>query len=240
MNKKVELSGRMQAVADLVSPGNRVCDVGCDHGYISIYLVQSGISPYVLAMDVNRGPLSKAAEHVKKFQTEEYITLRLSDGLSAYRKGEADTFLCGGLGGRLLMDILKKEPEKTADFKEFVLQPQSEIPLFRKFLREEGYQLLKEDMIYEDGKFYPMIKAAPGRTEACLTPERQELEDNFGPILLAEKHPVLLQYIRKEISVKQALLDRMEALQENDRNRNRKNELRHELALFRKAETLWG
>ena len=90
----------MQAVADLVTAGNRVCDVGCDHGYISIYLVQSRKAPCVLAMDVNRGPLQRASEHVKAAGLEKYITLRLSDGLLAFRKGEADTLVCAGMGGR--------------------------------------------------------------------------------------------------------------------------------------------
>ena len=75
MEKIVELSRRMQAAADMVSSGNRVCDVGCDHGYVSIYLVQSGKSPSALAMDVNQGPLLRAKEHVRRYGVEPYITL---------------------------------------------------------------------------------------------------------------------------------------------------------------------
>ena len=121
MEKIVELSRRMQAAADMVSSGNRVCDVGCDHGYVSIYLVQSDKSPSALAMDVNQGPLLRAKEHVRRYGVEPYITLRLSDGLSAYRKGEADSLICAGMGGRLLWKILTREPDKTADFKELIL-----------------------------------------------------------------------------------------------------------------------
>lgn len=243
MSRKVELSRRMQAVADMVTEGNRVCDVGCDHGYVSIYLIQSGIAPSVIAMDINQGPLSKAAEHVSKYKVEKYISLRLSDGLAAYQKGEADTFLCAGMGGRLLMNILTKEPEKTGDFKELILQPQSEIPLLRKFLREKGYIFLKEDMILEEGKYYPLMKVTlsgdKGQNERSRQEEDYEMEDFLGPILLAGKHPVLLQYIEKEISLRQEILLKLEKQEENHRNICRKEELQGELALLKKAKGLW-
>lgn len=240
MCKRIALSKRMQAVADMVSSGNRVCDVGCDHGYVSIYLYQRGIAPCVLAMDINKGPLSKAKEHVRKFKVEDYITLRLSNGLTAYHIGEADTLLCAGMGGRLLMDILRKEPEKTADFKELVLQPQSEIPLVRKFLREKGYVFLREDMILEEGKFYVVMKVRPSED---LTAEKSaegsfEMEDLLGGLLLKQKHPVLLQYIEKEIPLKQEILVKLEEHEYSDKTRKRKEQLLKELELLGKAKEL--
>ena len=96
MGGKVALSRRMQAVADMVTTGNRVVDVGCDHGYVSIYLVQQKRTTHALAMDINNGPLLRAREHVEEAGLEGYITLRLSDGLGAFRKGEADTLICAG------------------------------------------------------------------------------------------------------------------------------------------------
>ncbi|MDE6204046.1 MAG: class I SAM-dependent methyltransferase, partial [Lachnospiraceae bacterium] len=121
------MSARMQAVADMVTKGSRVCDVGCDHGYVPIYLVRQGISPAVLAMDINKGPLLKAREHVMRAGLKEYIRLRLSDGLDGYVPGEAETLICAGMGGRLMQRILTRQPHKTADFQELILQPQSEV-----------------------------------------------------------------------------------------------------------------
>ena len=116
MAENIILSARMQAVADMVKIGNRVCDVGCDHGYVSIYLVQRGIAPGVLAMDINKGPLQRAKIHVAQADLSEYITLRISDGLDKYQSGEAQTLICAGMGGRLMQKILEKEPEKTKSF----------------------------------------------------------------------------------------------------------------------------
>ena len=94
----------------MVSNGNSVCDVGCDHGFVSIYLVASGISPHVIAMDVRKGPLSRADEHIQAYKMENYIETRLSDGLAAYRAGEAQTLIVAGMGGPLMLRILESYP----------------------------------------------------------------------------------------------------------------------------------
>ena len=104
--KTIELSARMQALVNMVSQGSVVCDVGCDHGWVSIYLVQKGIADKVYAMDVRTGPLERAKEHIGRYQLEESIETRLSDGLSNLTVGEADCMICAGMGGPLMMKIL--------------------------------------------------------------------------------------------------------------------------------------
>ena len=106
MREKIVLSKRLQAVASMVTAGNRVCDIGCDHGFVPICLVQQKISPGALAMDVREGPLSQARMHIAACGLETYIETRLSDGLAAFRMGEADTLICAGMCGRLMMRIL--------------------------------------------------------------------------------------------------------------------------------------
>ena len=155
---KVVLSKRLQALADMVTPGRRVVDVGCDHGFVSIYLVQKKISPGVLAMDVRKGPLSRAQEHIAEYGLGDYIETRLSDGLQAFQMGEADAVVCAGMGGRLMKRILTEGREKAQSLKELILQPQSELPAFRKFLRTEGYRLLDENILVEEGKYYFLMK----------------------------------------------------------------------------------
>ena len=114
MSRQVELSARLQALADMVTPGSRVCDVGCDHGYVSIYLIQHQISSRVIAMDVRSGPLSRCCEHVMQYGLQEYIESRLSDGLLNLRPGEADTMICAGMGGRLMRRILTEGRETAS------------------------------------------------------------------------------------------------------------------------------
>lgn len=238
MAGNVILSARMQAVADMVTKGNRVCDVGCDHGYVSIHLVQNKVSPSVLAMDVNKGPLLRAREHVADAGLEEYITLRLSDGLSAYEKGEADTLICAGMGGRLMQRILAQYSSKTRDFKELILQPQSEISFFRRFLRNEGYSIVWEDMILEEDKFYPVIKAVS--SEEGSFPYDQEVCDRFGPVLLQRRHPVLNEFLKSEWQNSLKIREKLLQGGGSSRVNARMKELDGEMLYIKKAAQIIG
>lgn len=187
------LSERMLRTAAMVSPGNRTADVGCDHAYTSIYLVERGIAPSVIAMDVKNGPLKRAEENVKKFGMEKQIGLRLSDGLAALVPGEVDTVLIAGMGGPLMERILSAFPETLSSVKELVLQPQSEVARFRRFLHENGFRITKEDMLKEDGKYYVILRAEPG-TEEVWTGE----EYVYGKYLSEEAYPVLREFLSAE------------------------------------------
>lgn len=208
--RPVVLSERLRTVAGMVTEGNRVCDVGCDHGFVPVFLVQQGISPSVLAMDLREGPLRAAREHVLAYGLEGQIETRLSDGLHNYKVGEADTLVCAGMGGGLMMRILEAEREKTDSFQELVLQPQSEIERFRRFLRENGYRILDEKMLAEDGKFYQVIRAAVGCPENSVD-ELCKLEDRYGPILLRKKTPVFLSFLEREAAVYEEILTNLRA-----------------------------
>lgn len=281
-DRTVQLSARLTAIANMVSRGKRVCDVGCDHGFVSIYLVQKGIAPFVLAMDVGKGPLAQAQKHVEEAGLTGRITTRLSDGLAAYRENEAECLVIAGMGGPLMSRILSDA--KAGTFTELVLAPQSEIPQFRRFLDEHGFGIVEEELVYEDGKYYPVMKAVPRtvqivygdrraaaaeddsartaegsgtqataeesnvRTAAAdsgmqITPgnaaersftSEKELGYRFGALLLARKHPVLLQYLHKEREKLREILGELENRQ-GERIEERRNTLRKELYDIEKA-----
>lgn len=193
----MELSKRLQTIANMVTKGNRVADVGCDHGFVPIYLYRQGISPRLYAMDVRTGPLERAREHIEAYGLSSYIETRLSDGVAALKPGEADTLICAGMGGRLMARILTEGKDKILSMQELILQPQSEIAYFRSCLRSLGLKIIDEDMVKEEGKFYPIIRAIPGSSSDLQTVSggRQELEDAYGPVLLKKKHPVLREYL---------------------------------------------
>lgn len=227
----MELSKRLSAVAGMVTKGNVVCDVGCDHGYVSIYLVKQGISPKVIAMDVRKGPLSQADEHIRMYGLCDYIEIRLSDGVERLESGEADTLILAGMGGKLMEGILTRGITKVSKLKELILQPQSEIQLFRRFLRENGFKIVDEDMVYEDGKYYPLMKAAP-LGQGAEADSAGEVEDLYGAILLSKRHPVLKQYLDFQQEKLAGLLNELTVLSEtSEKSKKRIDEVKKELLL---------
>lgn len=228
----IQLSERLRAAAGMVTKGNIVADVGCDHAYTSIYLCREGISPRVIAMDVNKGPLVGAKAHVEEAGMASQIDIRLSDGLQKLSPGEADTVLLCGMGGLLMIKILSDYPETTASLKELVLQPQSEVGEVRRFLHKQGYRITKEHMLKEDGKFYVMMRA-----EQCEEPEQygNECDYLYGKLLLDEKNEVLKEFLDREHRLRQDVLAALEG-QDTENARARKETLRQEFALIEEAQ----
>ncbi|MBQ4530421.1 MAG: SAM-dependent methyltransferase [Lachnospiraceae bacterium] len=189
----MELSKRLSAVAALVSPCKKMADIGTDHGYIPIYLIERKKVSHALAMDINKGPLERAREHVTLHQLDEYIELRLSNGAEKLQPKEVDSVVIAGMGGRLMMKIIEERKEVFLSLEEFVIQPQSEYGAVRHFLEEQGFQILEENMVEEDGKYYPMMKVSQGEMKLL-----KECYYEYGSFLLEEKHPVLHEYLKKE------------------------------------------
>ena len=221
--RELQISRRLLAVAGFVGKGCIVADIGCDHGYIPIYLLQRGQIPKAIAMDVNEGPLMRAKAHIREWGLEDYIETRLSDGLAALKKGEAQSIVIAGMGGPLMERLLLQGQEVLSEISELILQPQSEIPHFRKFLAQQGYQIVAEDMIEEEGKYYPMMKAVHG----IMSYER-EVEYTYGRELLRNKHPILKKYLEKQQEKAEALFIRLKKA-DTESARTRTKELLQEI-----------
>ncbi len=219
----VKISNRLMTAAALVTQGYTLADVGTDHGYIPIYLLQQKKIPAAIAMDINEGPLERAKEHIALYGLQAYIQTRLSDGVAALKPGEVEAVLIAGMGGGLVMHILKDGEKVCQSAKELILQPQSEIEHVREFLREKGYTILAEDMVYEDGKFYPMMKVQyQGENEnAQKASEVLKLSDLYGGLLLQNRHPVLKTFLEKEKLIYTGIKENLEKQPESEKIRTR-------------------
>lgn len=189
----MELSKRLAAVAELMEECRSMADIGTDHGYIPIYLIEHKKTGHAIAMDINRGPLERAKEHIKLYGMNEYIELRLSDGAKELQPFEVEVAVVAGMGGRLMMKILEDSKEVFQTMKFFVLQPQSEYGFVRHFLETQGFCIQSENMVLEDGKYYPMMRVAKGSMKLA-----KECFYEYGSFLLQEKNPVLREYLNKE------------------------------------------
>lgn len=228
----MQLSLRLSAIAEMVTAGNRLVDVGCDHGYLPVYLLLEKKIPGAIAMDVRKGPLSRAKEHIAGYGLGEYIETRLSDGLEALQPGEGDTLVIAGMGGPLMERILTDGREVRESFREMILQPQSDIPHFRHFIREQGWEIVEENLILEDGKFYPMMKAVRGNPRE-MNPYTRE-EELFGKLLLHKRHPVLKKYLEREKKLREDILDKLEKA-DGEAARKRLKEIEEEMQFITAA-----
>lgn len=237
----VQMSERLRTVAGMVTPGNRLADIGTDHGFVPIYLVENGIVPSALAMDVNEGPLGRAEEHIREHGLMDQIETRLSDGLEKLGRDEADTVLIAGMGGGLIERILGSDPTESGPacavpdgVRELVLGPQSEIAHLRRYLALHGWKIADEKMVLEDGKYYQLIKA-----EKCPEPYGlPDIEAEFGPVLLRERDPVL----RKFLEYRQGILSGVAAALKTasgPRAEQRRGEIGAELSEIREALALF-
>lgn len=189
----MQLSKRLGAIAAMVTPGLIPADVGTDHGWLPIALVEEKKVPRAIAMDVRVGPLTRAEEHIRMHKLGDYIETRLSDGLENLEKEEAQSLIIAGMGGPLTIRILSQGWQIADSMREWILSPQSEVESVRRFIVERGYRIEAEDMVLEDGKFYPIMKVNRGNMDI-----RGDIYFKYGPCLLCGKHPVLREFLKKE------------------------------------------
>lgn len=232
----IQLSKRLQAVADLGKFGDTMADIGTDHGYIPIYLIQSKRISHAVAMDIGKGPLLRAQEHIAKYQLGAYIETRLSDGAKELCCGEVSSVVIAGMGGVLMQKILRDSEEVFRGVKEIILQPQSEIEQTRRFLLDNGYEILAEDMVLEDGKYYPMMRVSWVESiEENPYAEAKDIDFVYGAYLLKERHPVLKSYLYREIGIYRELEQKLKDLPANEELEKRRREVSCQLALAEEA-----
>jgi len=221
----MHLSERLKRVADNVLSNGVVADIGCDHGFTSIYLVQEKKAVAAIAMDIREGPLQRAREHILQYDMSDQISLRLSDGLKMLLPGEADTILISGMGGALISRILKEGKETAVSVKELVLSPQSEVFLVRKCIHELGFQIASEEMLTDQGKYYVIIRAVPGKEVY-----KEEIDYLYGQKLMDRQDKAFFQYMQAEEARVNKVLQGFSCQKLSVNSEQRKRELQREKA----------
>lgn len=205
------LSNRLQTVADFVSPGARLADIGSDHAYLPVHLAKQGIVERAIAGEVVKGPYHNAETEIENEHLTGVITARLADGLAAILPEDyIDTITIAGMGGTLITNILESGKSHLTHHERLILQPNVGEDNVRRWLQANRYQIVAERILAEDGHIYEIIVADPVETPVTYT----ATELKFGPYLLREKSPVLQQKWRQE----QARLDQVIATMKQAKN----------------------
>ena len=188
---KIPISDRLLACAGFVSPGDRVADIGCDHGYLGIYLLTNGIASSVIASDINPQPLLSARHNAEKFGTADKMSFHLGAGVTAIPR-DFDTMVCAGMGGDTMISILEAAPWLKSDRYRLILQCQSKTPMLRQYLSANGWRIT-EEAVLRDGRFlYTVMELYYEPEYPRLTPA----ETFFPPALLENPSEALPEYYR--------------------------------------------
>ncbi len=188
---KIPLSDRLLACAGFVHPGDRVADIGCDHGYLSIYLLAQGIASSTIASDIREMPLQSAIRNAEKYGVREKIEFYLSDGVRNVPR-DFDTLVCAGMGGDTMISILEAAPWLKHEKYRLILQCQSKAPMLRRHLSESGWRIVEETVL-RDGKFlYTVMEVwwQPGYPKLTVG------QWYFPPAMLENPGPATKEYYR--------------------------------------------
>lgn len=208
---KLPISKRLLCCASMVQPGSRVADIGTDHGYLGIYLLQSGAARHVIACDLRKDPLENARRNAKLFGVDGEMKLRLSDGLEKILPDEVDTVVMAGMGGDLIQIILSQCPWRKREGLQFILQPQSAGNVLRRWLCEDGFEIQREEPV-QDGHFLYTVMDIRQGEPAPLTPGTEYA----SPALLASGSPLVGNYLAR---VENALQETVRGLTNAEKQR---------------------
>lgn len=189
---KLPISKRLLCCASMVPPGARVADIGTDHGYLGIHLLQAGVSPHVIACDLREAPLENARRNARQFGAEGRMEFRLSDGLGKISPEEIDCAVLAGMGGDLIVRILSACSWKTREDLTLVLQPQSAGNVLRRWLCDEGLAIAREEPVQDGNFLYTVMQVRPG-VPSALTPGTEYA----SPALLKSGSPLVGAYLAR-------------------------------------------
>ena len=218
------ISKRLELVASFVPQGAILLDVGSDHAYLPIELVERGQIEGAIAGEVVEGPYQSAVKNVEAHGLKEKIQVRLANGLAAFEEADqVSVITIAGMGGRLIARILEEGLDTLANVERLILQPNNREDDLRIWLQENGFQIVAESILEEAGKFYEILVVEAGEMKLSASDVR------FGPFLSKEVSPVFVQKWQKEavklefalgqipdknLEERQVLVDKIQAIKE--------------------------
>lgn len=209
----MNLSKRLQAIADFVKKDSQVCDIGTDHGYIPVYLIKENISKKVIGTDISKGSLDKIIDLIKREKLEDFIDARLGDGLNILESFEVDTLIIAGMGGILMAEILENGKDKLEGIDNYILQPMVGSKELRKYLQGNNFHIIDEELVFEEGKYYEIIKAKRGKESI-----KKDINYEISEILIKKPHPLVKLFVEYKRDKLQAIIDEIRFVDTDNSN----------------------
>lgn len=222
----MKLSKRLESIANFVAENSIVADIGTDHGYIPVYLIENNISKRVIGTDISSGSLNKIIELIKSEGLEDKIEARLGNGLDIIRPYEVDTLIVSGMGGILISEILEKNTKVTRSIDNYILQPMVGSTELRKYLMENNFEIIDEDLVLEDEKYYEVILARKGKQDV-----EKDIHYEISSILIEDKHPLLKSFLEYKIYKTYAIIQEVKE-KETEKSKDKYIKLRQVLEVY--------
>jgi tRNA (adenine22-N1)-methyltransferase len=200
----LKLTPRLQAIADSINGYEILADIGTDHAFLPIYLMQNGKIANAIATDINKGPIDIANERISKFKLENKIETRQGNGLTVIAPNEADAIVIAGMGGMLIAEIIEQSMSVARAAKILVMQPMLDSGKLRRYLLQSGFEIFDEELAKEDRKIYEIIWAR--YTGKCL--ETTDMMD-IGPVIIEKKHLLAKDLIEKKVTELNNIIDKL-------------------------------
>ncbi|WP_022794963.1 tRNA (adenine(22)-N(1))-methyltransferase [Marinococcus halotolerans] len=188
--KKAVLPDRLAVIVEQIDQGAVVADIGTDHGLVPVEAVVRREAGHAVAADVNAGPLQAASDYIAACGLTGKIDTRLGSGLTVLTENDLiDTVVIAGMGGTLISDILEQGREHLRSVQKLILQPNVSADRIRRWLLDNGWKLIREQILKEERHVYEILTAVPGEAEAPYH-QQEPLEKQllFGPYLLGERN----------------------------------------------------
>jgi tRNA (adenine22-N1)-methyltransferase len=204
---EMELTGRLKLIAEKVPYCEIVCDIGTDHAYLPIYLIEKKVCKKAVATDVKTGPVNVAVENIKKAGLDKAIDTRMGNGLEKVKEAETEAIIIAGMGGILIKNILEQGFEKAKSARALILQPMNAIEILREWLYKNGFYIYDEELVSEVEKIYVVISA---KWNSEHTPH-EEIDYYIGRKLIEKRDPLLERYISKRLRILKEIVNEIEA-----------------------------
>ena len=227
---KVNLTPRLKRIADLVPKDARVADIGTDHGYIPLYLLQNKVTSHIIASDVNEGPFKKARENINSYGFENEIDMRLGSGLEVLGMGDADIAIIAGMGGILITELLQKNKLITDSIDTFILQPMQAQKELRQYLLANGFKICQDILIKEGFRIYEILVVQKGDQYIS-----EDIYYEIGFFLKSNPQDLAREFIAGKIRIQEEIIENLKkqnsikTLEKYDKSKERLEKLQEVL-----------
>lgn len=220
----MNISDRLKTIGSMVDKCEVICDVGTDHAYLPIYLIKKGMCNRAIASDINKGPVDKAKHNVKREGLYDKISCRLGGGLTTVKPFEAEGAIIAGMGGNLIRDIIEESKTVFESFKFLILQPVQNPEVLRQYIYEAGYDIINEELCFDEGKYYEIIKIKYDNKPL----ELEHIYYEVSKKLIDKKHPLIREYIEFKLEKYKSILKYLN--EDTELAKKRKDEVEYKIS----------